>query len=282
MKTRTSLITILVILNFSTTIAQITTASSTFKTKITGGENPEYITVGSIMPYKVTPYNWGSLSPFMNPSIYKWWLNGNATGYVLLKKDGITALASLPPPNNVYYPDSFISIQWVKTGNYTIRVNEKSMPKPAITSCDLPGDVQTLDVVVSDRPTVTWDGATLKGGCNLDNKTQMVPVIVNGSKEITVTYNLIYSPQTGTPDTTVNLTAIFTTTNHNETANGNIEIKIPAGKYGKYEVVIKGVTDKIAEKCGILSQASDYPSNHFIIAVMPSLETGPIEYVKEL
>ena len=72
--------------------AQVTATSDTFKTKYDDGETVEYVTVGSIMPYKVAPFNWGVLAQFMNPSIFKWWLNGNATGYHLLKSDGITPL----------------------------------------------------------------------------------------------------------------------------------------------------------------------------------------------
>jgi hypothetical protein len=270
------------ILHVTTVTAQVTASSIRFNNKNNGGENPEYVTVGSIMPYKVSPYDWGSLSPFMDPSIFKWWLNGNATGYVLLKSDGITALTLLPPPNHDYYPDSAISIQWVKTGNYTIRVNEKSMPKPGMMSCDKPGDFQTLDVVVANRPTIAWDGATLKGGCNLDNTTQNIPVIVKGSKQITVTYDIIYTPQKGAPDSTKNLTATFNTINNDKSVNDSIQISIPKGNYGKYEIVIKGITDKISAKCGIPSQNTDYPSTKYTIAVLPIMETGSIEFVKEL
>ena len=105
--------------------AQITAPSKVLTTKNSGADSVEYVTVGSIMPYSVTPFNWGTLSTYMNPSIFKWWLNGNATGYNLLKSDGLTPTTTLPPPNNVYYPDTAISIQWVKTGKYTIRVSEK-------------------------------------------------------------------------------------------------------------------------------------------------------------
>ena len=282
MKTRIILACTTIALTISMANAQITTTSTTYTTKYDGGDDPEYVTVGSIMPYKITPFNWGSLTPFMNPSIFKWWMNGNATGYNLLKSDGIAPLASLPPPNNVYYPDSVISINWIKTGNYTIRVHEKSMPKAGITGCDQPGEFQTQDVVVADRPSVTWDGLTTRGGCGLDNTTQDVPVIVTGSKLITVTYDLVYYPLTGNPVTTPDVTANFNTTKNSSSTSGNIQITIPKSQFGRYEVIIKGVTDSVAKKCGATSQPSDYPSDKYTLVVLPVLETSPIKYVNDL
>lgn len=282
MKISMTMIGLLVILNVATSTAQITSSSNKFNNKNNGGESPEYVTVGSIMPYKISPFDWGTLSSLMDPSIFKWWLNGNATGYTLLKSDGVTTLTLLPPPNHDYYSDSMISIQWIKTGDYTIRVSEKSMPKPGITSCDKPGDFQTLDVVVADRPTIAWDGVTVKGGCGLDGTTQSIPVVMKGSKQITVTYDIVYTPLKGQPDTTKSLSAIYNTSKNDQSVNDNIQISIPKGNYGKYEVVIKGIADKISAKCGIPPQAADYPSGKYTIAVLPVLETGDIEFVKEL
>jgi len=282
MKARIFLAYITLVLTTSMASAQVTTTSGVFITKFNGGDEPEYVTVGSIMPYKVTPYNWGTLAQYMNPSIYKWWLNGNATGYNLLKSDGTTILAALPPPNHVYYPDSLISIQWVKTGKYTIRVNEKSMPKNNISTCDQPGDFQTLDVVVADRPNIAWDGPIVHGGCGLDSTIQNIPVTVKGSKQITVTYTLVFTPQAGIPVATPAQTVIFNTTKNDTISAGNIQINIPKGGFGKYEVAITGITDKISSKCGIVSQQTDYPSDKYTLVAMPSLETSPIEFVTEL
>lgn len=282
MKTRIFLAYITLVLTISMANAQITTTSNVFITKFNGGVEPEYVTVGSIMPYKVTPYNWGTLAQYMNPSIYKWWLNGNAAGYNLLKSDGTTMLAALPPPNNVYYPDSLISIQWVKTGKYTVRVNEKSMPKTNISTCDRPGDFQTLDVVVADRPNIAWDGPIVHGGCGLDSTLQNIPVTVKGSKQIKVTYTLVFTPQAGSPVATPAQTVIFNTTKNDTISAGNIQINIPKGGFGTYEVAITGITDKIASKCGIVSQPTDYPSDKYTLVAMPSLETSPIEFVTEL
>jgi hypothetical protein len=282
MKARVILICIVTALNILVANAQITATSTTFTTKYSGGDEPEYVTVGSIMPYKVTPFNWGSLAPFMDPSIFKWWLNGNATGYTLLKSDGVTPLTQLPPPNHVYYPDSAISINWIKTGNYTIRVHEKNMPKTGINSCDQPGDFQTLDVVVAEHPSIKWDGPTTRGACGLDSTTQDIPVIMTGSKLITVTYDLVYYPLTGNPVTTPDLTVKFNSANNNGSSTGNIQIDIPKGNFGRYEVTIKGITDNVAKKCGVSAQASDFPLDRYTLVVLPAQETSPIKYVQDL
>lgn len=262
--------------------SQITSTSKVLTTKNSGTDSIEYVTVGSIMPYSVTPYNWGTLSSYMNPSIFKWWLNGNATGYNLLKSDGVTPLATLPPPNNVYYPDTGISIQWVKAGKYTIRVSEKSMPKVALVACDQSSNIQTLDVVVANRPTIAWDGPILKGGCGTDGSVQEVPVIISGSKQVTVTFTVVFTPQTGTPDTLTDQKAIFTIAKNDTSSHDTIKLDVPKGNFGKYEITVTGITDKTSAKCGIASQAGDYPSDKYTLLVFPVMETSPIKFVKEV
>jgi hypothetical protein len=273
---------LIIALTTSAANAQITATSDSFTTKYDNEGEPEYVTVGSIMPYKVTPFNWGSLAAFMNPSIYKWWLNGDATGYTLLKSNGVTPLTLLPSPLHDYYPDSAISIHWIKSGKYSIRVHEKNMPKTGINSCDQPGDSQTLDVVVAAHPTIQWDGPTTRGACGMDSTTQDIPVIMTGSKQITVTYDLVYYPLTGNPVTTPDLTVKFISTKNNDSNTGNIQIDIPKGNFGRYEVNIKGITDSVAKKCGVAAKASDYPSDRYTLVVLPVQETSPIKFVTDL
>lgn len=273
---------IVFLLNLSMAYSQVTTTSTLFTTKKDDPDSVEYVTVGSIMPYKVTPFNWGSLAAYMNPSIFKWWLNGNTTGYELLQSDGITPLTLLPPPNHAYYPDSGISIRWIKTGKYTIRVNEKSMPKENFTMCDQGSDIQTLDVLVADRPTVAWNGPTLKGGCSLDSTVQQIPVLLSGSGQITITYTLAFTPQNGTVSTNTNQTVIFAVARNDTTTAGFIQISTPNGNFGKYEITITGITDKVATKCGISPLPNDYPADKYTVLILPALETSPIRFVKEI
>ncbi|HEY4788177.1 MAG TPA: gliding motility-associated C-terminal domain-containing protein [Bacteroidales bacterium] len=264
------LLWLLLLLCSAKSLAQVTATSGLFTSKKENGEDIEYVSIGSIMPYKVSPFNWGTLASFMNPSIFKWWLNGNTTGYELLKSDGITPLTLLPPPNHVYYPDSSISIHWIKTGKYTIRVHEKSMPKNITNSCDPGEDIQTLDVVVADRPSVAWNGPTSENICNLTNNTHEIPVLLKGSKQITVTYQIIYTPQTGLQPIISNQTVVFDIKKNDTTATDNVQINVPSKNYGTYEVIITGITDKVATKCGIPSQKSDYPSDIYTLTVSNS------------
>ena len=260
--------------------SQVTTPSSIFTNKGNDQDSVEIVTVGSIMPYNISPFNWGSLKEIMNPSIFKWWLNGNANGYDLLKSDGITPLTPLPPPNNVYYPDSSISIHWLKTGKYRIKVNEKSEPKTKIKLCDNSSDIQTLSVLVLDRPTASWDSAISKSGCNFINTTQYAPVTVKSSGKTIITYTLVYTPQSGAVTTQTGLTQTFNSLG-NDTLN-SVSIPINITGYGTYEIAITGITDKIATKCGIVSQPADVPSDKYTITVLSDLETSPIQFVREL
>lgn len=282
MRTRTIFISIMLVGIIFTVHAQITSTSTLFNSKVDEDGEPEYVTVGSVMPYKVDPFNWGSLASFMNPSIFKWWLNGDASGYTLLRNDGITPLSTLPPPNNTFYSDSIISIHWSKTGKYTIRVHEKSMPKSGITACDQPGDFQTLDVVVANRPSVWWDGSLTKGGCSLDSTTQNIPIMMVGSKLITIKYDMVYYPISGSPVASSNLSIFFPTTNHPDSISGNIPIIVPKGGFGRYELTITGINDKVSKTCGIISEAADYPADKYTLVVLPTLETSPIKFVTEL
>lgn len=273
---------IIIALTISVANAQTTATSDSYTTKYDNEEEPEYVTVGSIMPYKVSPFNWGSLRPFMSPSIFRWWLNGDATGYTLLKSDGVSPLAALPAPLHEYYPDSAITINWVKPGIYTIRVHEKNIPRAGINGCDEPADIQTLDVVVAAHPTIQWDGTPTRGACGLDSTTLDIPVIMTGSKQITVTYDLVYYPLTGNPVVTPNLKVKFLSTKNNSANTGNIQIDIPKGSFGRYEVNIRGITDSVAKKCGVAAQVSDYPSDSYTLEVLPLQETSPIRFVTDL
>jgi hypothetical protein len=154
------------------------------------------------------------------------------------------------------------------------------MPKTGINSCDQPGDFQTLDVVVAEYPTIQWDGTTTRGACGLDSTTQEIPVIMTGSKQITVTYDLVYYPLTGNAVTTSDLTVNFNTGNNNGSNTGNIQIDIPKGNFGRYELTIKGITDSVAKKCGVAAR------NRIILRKVcwlnASAGNNPIKFVTDL
>lgn len=238
-------------------------------------ENIEYVTVGSIMPYKVSPCYLGYLPEIQNPSIFKWWLNGNQTGFELLKMDGLTPLSSLPPPNNVFYQDSAIAIHWLKTGKYTIRVSEKAMFKNGPETCESADNFQTLDVIVTDRPYVSWKTDTLVEGCNLSGSNQQITLNLSGADKVTVFYDLIYIPNDNKAPDTAHFIKTFVLKNPQKIEDA-IEIKIPNSKYGQYKVVITDVQDWISAKSGIRAGKTDIPQTSVVFNVIRATELTPI------
>lgn len=262
--------------------AQLTNTSNEYHSANDTDGDIEYATKGSVMPYKVSPFNWGSLAEQMQPSMFKWWLNGNATGYKLLRADGITPLTALPPPNNVYYPDSIIAIRWIKSGKYNIRVSEKTMPKNDVLLCDQAESFRTLDVIVTERPRVAWENSSPMEGCNLQATTQNIQLRLQGVESITISYSIVFTSIDGnTSDSLLEERAFLPPLKENEFYD-SLPVDIPSGKYGTYQVYIRDIKDKVSQKCGIDASAGDFPAEPYILKVFPIAEPGPIRMIKVL
>lgn len=259
---------ILIHLSALTATAQLTTTSNDYRSNQNPGNEIEYATVGSVMPYKVSPCLLGYLPEIMNPSIFKWWLNGNATGYELLKIDGITPLKPLPPPNHVYYPDSAIAIRWIKPGKYTIRVSEKAMFKKGIQTCEQTEVFQTLDVIVADRPYASWNDISDISGCDLDGSKRSIEIKLKGSKHISLLYEVVFTSDDGLTTDTVKAEKVYTPSKNESEFTDTIVVDIPANKYGTYQVFIKEVRDKISQKSGIRSFYADLPDKPLTITAL--------------
>lgn len=249
--------------------AQLTTSSNEYQANNDRDTLMEYVTVGSVMPYKVTPFPSGALKEIFHPSIFKWWLNGNATGYELLKIDGKTPLQQLPPPNHVYYPDSAIAIRWIKTGKYNIRVSEKVIPKEGFNVCDHSASIRTLDVLVFNKPSVAWKDTSSVKICNTSGIRQQIPLNLKGTQQITLNYKVEYTSHNGVLEI-VEKNKTFTTGKRDQVLQDSLELTIPDGKYGTYKVFITGIEDKVSKKSGIKSSPDDIPSQPFIVKVFPS------------
>ncbi|HEX3006434.1 MAG TPA: hypothetical protein VHO90_02335, partial [Bacteroidales bacterium] len=252
--------------------AQLTTSSKEYQSAIEPDTDIDLVTVGSIMPYKVAPFNWKLYADIVEVPIYKWWLNGNATGYKLLKCDGATPLKQLPPPNHVYYSDSSISIQWIKSGKYTLRVSEKVLTKKGIQLCGPAETIQTLDVEVIDRPLVTWPDTAYIAGCNLDGTIQNITFNITATKAAKVAYKVEFSPLDGSNGKSFKSDKEFKLPGATKQHRGFIPVSIPAGKYGIYKIYITGISDKVSEKSGISCREEDYPATPFIIDVRQGKE----------
>ena len=247
--------------------AQLTATSNEYQPNNDRDTLVEYATVGSIMPYKVSPFPSGALKDIFNPSLFKWWLNGNAIGYELLKIDGITPLQQLPPPNHVYYPDSAIAIRWIKPGKYNIKVYEKVLPKEGFKVCDHAESISTLDVLVFNKPSVDWYDTSTVRICGTVSIQKQVPLRLKGVQQIAINYKVEFT----SPDGVIEVferNKIFNTKG-DQTLQDSIELSISEGKSGTYRVFITDIEDKVSKKCGVKFDHNDIPSQPFIVKVFP-------------
>jgi hypothetical protein len=268
-------------LNVTALNAQVTAPSTAkFTSKNTLGEDPDSVTVGSVMPYMTHTTNWGILKAYMDPSTFKWNIDGSAGEYKLLQSDGKTDLTV-----NDYHLDSLVSVKWIASKNYTISVMEKSNPKTGTTGTSISGcesiKDETLNVSVLPRPTVAWNETTTTiGGCGMDNQNKFLAVTLLGAK-VKVNFSIDYYDLANNKTNTTK-DSTFSTSNYTHTFDGKIRVPIEKGKYGKYEITITNITDKIATKCGVPSDVSDYPSNKITLIALPNPVTSPIEHITNL
>jgi gliding motility-associated-like protein len=248
--------------------AQLTTASNEYQANNDNDTLMEYATVGSVMPYKVSPFGSGALKEIFAPSMFKWWLNGNATGYELLKIDGKVPLQLLPPPNHVYYPDSAIAIRWIKPGRYNIRVSEKVLPKNGFNVCDHTESVRTLDVQVFNKPSVAWKDTSSVIICNSDGTQQQIPLSLIGAQQIALNYKVEFTAVDGTSES-FEKSRIFNAGKSDQMFRDSMGLVIPKGKYGIYKVFITDIEDKVSKKSGVKSGQNDIPSRPFTVKVYP-------------
>lgn len=262
--------------------AQLTNTSKEYHTGNDTEIDIEYATTGSTMPYKVAPFHWGPLQGLMKPSIFNWWLNGKASGYKLLKADGISPLEALPPPNHVYYPDSAIAIKWIEAGKYTIRVSEKTMPKNDVNLCDKAESFRTLDVIVTDKPRVSWKTSSPLEGCNLPASEQQIAINLLGTQQITLTYSIVFTSVNGSEKDTILEEKTFSPGEDETAFTDYLTITLPTGKYGTYQVNILDIKDKVSQKSGVKAIPGDYPAEPYILRAFPVPDPGPIRMIKVL
>ncbi|HEX2934149.1 MAG TPA: hypothetical protein VHO72_02250, partial [Bacteroidales bacterium] len=170
-------------------------------------EDVDYVTVNSTMPYQVTPFDWGTLAPIMNPSIYKWSIATGASGtdWTMFQSNGTTALADIPA-NPGYYTQNAISIKWLAPGSYVLNVTEKSQPTVG-TSCE-ETTPQDLTVNILPWPKANWGTNTDPSACGLTGNVT-VNLACTGSQSITVSYNVYFTAlATGSARTKLNPTLL--------------------------------------------------------------------------
>ncbi len=243
----------------------------------TGDNTIDSVTIGSTMPYQVTgDINMHALRSLgvLNASNFTW---NVPTGGTLLNSTGNSGTTPLPT-------DTTVSVNWTVLGTQTITTTEvpqAALGQPAF-SCT--ANTQTLNVAVVARPTITWNGTSPAGGCNIAGTTINIPVTLTGTGQFNIYYKIVFTPLSGAPSTPVDFTAVPYTVGNYQNGNQNVNLTyaIPAASYGTYTVSVTKISDRISVKSGIASQASDIPATNYIVYSYPTPVTGPINHIKNL
>jgi hypothetical protein len=219
---------------------------------------------------------WGALT---NKSFFSWTLDAGGTLYN-------SAGNAFVPLNN---KDTVVLVEWTSTGSHNLRVTEIPDATPAFCT----GTSQLLPIQVLDRPTIKWYGTTtIGGGCNVKGTTVDIPVDLTGIGEWEITYDVTYTDMNNATQTVGTVTGTDKTVNYGNAhdksglSNQNVlSIAIPAsgiGTYGKYEIKVTAVSDRISRKSGIESEDSDIPAKVYTVYSYPAPTTQPIQHIKNI
>jgi hypothetical protein len=162
------------------------------------------------------------------------------------------------------------------------------------------GATEDLSVVVVAEPTVVWNnGGSLRlGGCGVAGTSIGIPVTVTGTDRFQLTYTQDYIDLTGAstvtgPVTTGNLGASDIFADFTNTENIDMyTLAIPLATYGRYEITISAVTDRISRKSlnNYVTETAtygdqdpgDFVTTTMIVYSLPTPTTGQIQHVTNL
>jgi hypothetical protein len=255
--------------------AQITAPAGWAVIAPTGNDVTDTVTVGSIMPYRVTgDINMHALRAQGAVKVSHFTKVISANGTIALP-DGSAGTPALT--------DTLFTVKWNTAGtSESVKVTEVSQ---SLTGTDLcTGTTETLPIVVVNRPTVAWNvAANPKIGCSLDNNVAFnIPISVTGTGQWDVDYKIDYTPITGLPTSAVNTVTIGGWQNFSAAQTLNLSYTIPVGATGTYTFTITKITDRISRKSGITSVATDLPATTYKIFALPTPTTGKIQHIKNL
>jgi hypothetical protein len=201
-------------------------------------EYVDLVTIGSKMPYHVTPdQNIVDLIT-SNPtvffaSVYNWTVAAGGTLQLPGSTSGLTAddAANSTPVNVGYFKENDVAVYFTTTGAKTISVQERSENNAGFAVCT--GAAENIDVWVQPKPTIGFDEVNLAnvngssiigassvdgivGGCGVavvgSTTTIQLPVIVTGSDNYEITYTVDNRHLDGTANlTTYNVATPITT-----------------------------------------------------------------------
>ena len=258
--------------------AQVTAEPSLTMVAPAGVNAEDTVTIGSVMPYRVS----GDIQMHQLRAI-------GAVGYsnytTTVSAGGTKRAASGASGSSPAAADSAISVIWNVLGAQSVGFTE--VPTP-VSGTYCAANTQTLNVVVVSRPTAAWNGAASATGCGVAGTTITIPYTVTGTGQFNVTYRITYTSLAGA---TSNVVAVGTVLSNlvnfkTGTANLTFSYSVPAAAYGKYDVYIENVSDRIARKsfgnAYAATPTTDFPITATSFFAYPTPATQPINHIQNL
>lgn len=283
--------------------------------------NSDYVTIGSRLPYFVTPD--ATISAMttlgtMKASIFKWIVtasDGTTPIVIPFKNYAGTADAKQwddfrTPSTTSGYFDNEISVEWTASKfaagtEYQIQTKEKAVTlSSTIAGCE-DADAEVKKVFVLARPTVSFIGSE-GGGCSIaPGNTFYIPLTIVGLGDWDVDYEVQYNGTGGyiaqtkyrllragqtvddadvltkSDDALVALGSVISGT-ATSTGNEGLGYTLPASKYGYYDVRITNITDRISRKSLTALTESGTGTTPYRIYVNPVPTTQSIQHIKNL
>lgn len=305
MKMKSLLMTVvgLALMSMQTFAQNVATPTST----TSEAANSDYVTVGSRVPYFVTPdatIQAMTDAGTMKASIFKWNVTTAADAVLgtvpILNYSGANATEynnfRAATAGTGYY-DNEISVEWSAANGfaagtqYKVKTIEKAVTlSSTVAGCD--GTEQEKNVFVLARPTVAFVG-TEGGGCTTAAGSNFdVPLTVTGLGDWQVTYTVAYNGGAPSAASTYSLTLAApavndgnviaqSTTDRNTGAGEGLMYTLPAGQYGYYDITITNITDRTSRKALTALPAAG-ATGSFRIYVNPTPTTQPIQHIRNL
>jgi len=235
--------------------------------------DPDTVTVGSTMPYAVTPDPIIAGMPGMNASTFIWSVTDNAD--VDLADGAIFNVVQGDAGDTLTY-DSITVVWGATTGSYKVKVAEKSNPQFG-TGCT--GDTEQRNILIVEAPTITFDG-TDGGGCGIT--THSVPLTVSGYGPFEVDFNITYDDGSG-PEAPVSVTDRAVGTASDAGSNLSLTLGLTASDLGSgdgtYTIQITDVTDAVSRK-SLAAVAGNTDANTYVVGKYPTPDTSPIRHLE--
>lgn len=260
--------------NIITSIALVAISSGLYaQTMVT--TDPDTVTLGSTMPYAVTPDPIIAGMAGMDPSDFYWTVTDDADVDLA---DGAIFNILQGNSGDTLSNDS-ITIEWgTSTGDYKVKVAEVSNPQFG-EGCM--GDTEERGIMIVDVPSMVFDG-TSGGGCGVT--TWSIPLDVSGYGPFEVDFTITYDDGSG-PGAPETVTDRVVGAVADAGTGLSLTLDLTAGDLdegdGTYTVEITDVTDAISRK-SLVDVAGDTNTDQYVVGVYPTPDTSPIRHIENV